>query len=134
VVVDPVLFCGGACGSANSNSHQIFIFLPLPPSPCPMMRITCRSVQPGWGTGPNHGWSMAGFNVPLLGCPIGVSVSEGYIGRYADRSGEGKRRLRPDLRLVVVRAVTMLWPSKDLPLPLQGVEAVKSSAHLLTHR
>jgi hypothetical protein len=73
-----------------------------------------------------HGWLQRSL--------IGVPVSEGYIGRYADQSGEGKRHLRPDLRLVVVRAVTVLWPSKDLPLPLQGVEAAKSSVHLLTHR
>jgi hypothetical protein len=71
-----------------------------------------------------------------------VPVSEGYIGQNVDRSGEGKRRPRPDPRLAVpledmeavVRAVMVLWPSKDLPLPLLDVEAAKSSVHLLTHR
>jgi hypothetical protein len=75
---------------------------------------------------------------PASALPIGVLVPEGYTGR----SGEAKRRPHPDPRLaarledmeVVVRAVTMLWPSKDSPLPLQGVEAVRSSFHLLTHR
>jgi hypothetical protein len=74
--------------------------------------------------------------------PIGVPVSEGYIGQNVDRSGEGKRRPRPDPRLAVpledmeavVRAVMVLWPSKDLSMPLLDVEAAKSSVHLLTHR
>jgi hypothetical protein len=69
----------------------------LPPSPlCPMTRITCWSVQSGSGS---HG--------QLQRSPIEVPVSEGYIGRYTDQSGKGKRHPHPNLRLAMVRAVTV---------------------------